>query len=79
MTTKMLVILAISAASLSGCIMYPRHGHGYGESRNTDTTYIYDNRGNRQNGSGRDSSDYRGHRHGEGGDGWRNRYDRDDR
>ena len=58
MKTKMLILFAVSAASLSGCMVYPGHGHG-GYRTETGPTYIYGDRAGR-----RDESDHRGeHRH----------------
>lgn len=72
MKTKMLILLVVSAASLSGCMVYPRHGYG-------GPTYIYsDGEGRRD-----DSDNRHGHRrHHDGerrdrdGDGTPDRYDR---
>lgn len=65
MKTKMLILLVVSAASLSGCMVYPRHGYG----------------GHRGDGYGdgggqRHRSDDHGGRRDRDGDGTRNRYDR---
>jgi hypothetical protein len=72
MKTKMLILLVASAATLSGCMVYPRHGYGHrGEA---GPTYIY------SEGEGRhdDSDKRRGHRrHHDGDHGERRDRDRD--
>jgi hypothetical protein len=56
MKTKMLILLVVSAASLSGCMVYPGYGHGHGGSRgDSGPTYIYGDSAGR-----RDESDNRG-------------------
>lgn len=70
MKTKMLILLVASAATLSGCMVYPRHS--YSDSRGG-----YDNGGGNQNSSSHDAGSRRGHRDRDrDGDGTRNRYDR---
>ncbi|MCX7256480.1 MAG: hypothetical protein NTZ64_07005 [Polaromonas sp.] len=54
MKTKMLILLVVSAASLAGCMVYPRYGHG-GYRGDGGPTYIY-----RDGGDRRDESDHRG-------------------
>ena len=63
MKTKILLLLVVSAASLSGCMVYPRHGYG-------------GHRGDGDGGGQRHRSDDHGSRRDRDGDGTRNRYDR---
>ena len=66
MKTKMLLLLVVSAASLSGCMVYPRYGHG--AHREAGPTYIYGDGGNRGGHQHRSDRD---------GDGTPNRSDRE--
>ncbi len=64
MKTKMLILLAVSAVTLSGCMVYPGYGHGRGGNRgDAGPTYIYSDGAGR-----RDDSDNRGEhrRHSDG-------------
>lgn len=78
MNTKMLILLVVSAATLSGCMVYPRHGYG-GHRGEAGPTYIYNDGDNRHG----DSDKRRGHRRHHDGerrdrdrDGTPDRYDR---
>ena len=58
MKTKMLFLLVLSAASVSGCMVYPGYGYGHGGYRgDAGSTSVYGDGGGH-----RDESDNRGDR-----------------